>query len=205
MAPLNEDQLEQKRMERKAQIMKAAIKVFADNGVKLTKISMIAKEAGVSHGLVYHYFTSKDEVLYGSLEWAMERNRVAQVFHELNESQLSPLEKIKHFTIFGFTQGELETSSDIFRVVQHLTKSNENDMPDNIYDLVEKSGQFYIESLFPLFAEGQKSGEIIQGDTEELLEIYLTVISGIMADDPTWWRENMDQKVDILLRMITAR
>ncbi|MBP1968365.1 AcrR family transcriptional regulator [Virgibacillus natechei] len=205
MAPLNENQLEQKRMERKAQIMKAALKVFADNGVKLTKISMIAKEAGVSHGLVYHYFTSKDEVLYESLEWAMERNRVDQVFHELNESQLSPLEKIKQFTIFGFTQGELEVSSDIFRVVQHLAKSNENDMPDNIYDLVKKSGQFYIESLFPLFAEGQKSGEIIQGDTEELLEIYLTVISGIMADDPTWWRENMDQKVDILLRMITAR
>src|SRR5699024_3411110 len=203
MAPLNEEQLEQKRLERKIQIMRAAIKVFADNGVKLTKISMIAKKAEVSHGLVYHYFTSKDEVLYESLEWAMERNRVIQVFHELNESQLSPLEKIKQFTTFIFTEGDTETNSDVFRIIQHLTKSS--DLPDNIYDLVEKSGQFYIESLFPLFAEGQKSGEIIQGDTEELLGIYLIVISGIMADDPTWWRKNIDQKADILLRMISTR
>ncbi|WP_050801661.1 TetR/AcrR family transcriptional regulator [Ornithinibacillus scapharcae] len=72
MAPLNEEQLKDIRDERKQQIMSAAIKVFAENGIKLTKISMIAKEAGVSHGLVYHYFSSKEEVLYESLEWAME-------------------------------------------------------------------------------------------------------------------------------------
>ncbi|GAK00210.1 MULTISPECIES: TetR/AcrR family transcriptional regulator [unclassified Geomicrobium] len=50
MAPQNKEQLDQKKHERKAQIMRAAIKVFAENGIKLTKISMIAKEAKVSHG-----------------------------------------------------------------------------------------------------------------------------------------------------------
>ena len=71
MTPLQEDQLKDIRDERKKQIMRAAIKVFAENGIRLTKISNIAKEAGISHGLVYHYFESKEELLYESLHWGM--------------------------------------------------------------------------------------------------------------------------------------
>ncbi|WP_227004009.1 TetR/AcrR family transcriptional regulator [Salicibibacter halophilus] len=203
MAPLNNEQIEQKKNERKAQIMRAAIKVFADNGIKLTKISMIAKEAKVSHGLVYHYFNSKDEILSESLEWAIEEKKADQVFHDLKESQNSPLEQIKQFTQFAFTESDTEITSSVFRIMQNLSSSN--GLPDHLKDLVEKAGQFYIESLYPLFYEGQKTGEIIQGDTEELLGVYLTILSSIMADDPSFWKEHMEWKVEILLRMISAR
>ncbi|QQK76961.1 TetR/AcrR family transcriptional regulator [Salicibibacter cibarius] len=203
MAPLNENQLNQKKAERKEQIMRAALKVFADNGVKLTKISMIAKEAKVSHGLVYHYFDSKDEILYESIEWGTEENRATQVFNDLNESGKSPLEKIKAFTQFAFSESDRWVTQSVFRIMQHLNETN--GLPDHINELVNNAGQFYIEALSPIFREGQKFGEIIQGDTEELLGIYLTVLSGIMADDPSFWKENTEWKVEILSRMISAR
>ncbi|GAB2559455.1 TetR/AcrR family transcriptional regulator [Gracilibacillus alcaliphilus] len=203
MSPINQEQLDQKKAERKEQIMRAALRVFADNGIKLTKISMIAKEAKVSHGLIYHYFDSKEEILYESIEWAMDQNTVAQFFHSLNASEKSPLEKIKEFTQFAFTESDTGTSSMVFRIVQYLNGAN--GLPDHIHELVNKSGQFYIKVLAPLFLEGQKSGEIIQGDTEELLGVYLTVLSSIMADDPSYWKENMERKVSILLRMIEVR
>ena len=44
-------------------ILDAAIRVFARQGFHSTRVSDIADEAGVAYGLVYHYFTSKDEVL----------------------------------------------------------------------------------------------------------------------------------------------
>ncbi|WP_213583534.1 hypothetical protein [Paenibacillus sp. J2TS4] len=47
-------------------------------------------------------------------------------------------------------------------------------------------------------------GEIIQGDTEELLEVYLSVISGLMTENVQWGSQDLDSKVNILLRMITA-
>ncbi|EZH64852.1 hypothetical protein DH09_20275 [Bacillaceae bacterium JMAK1] len=203
MTPLNKEQLDQKKNERKAQIMRAAIKVFAENGIKLTKISMIATEAKVSHGLVYHYFNSKDEILYASLDWAIEEHRSAKLFQELSDNEFSPLEQIKQFTQYAFTESDTEINNGVFRIIQNLSSSS--DLPEHLEEFVEKAGQFYIKSLYPLFIAGQESGEIIQGDAEELLGVYLTVLSGIMADDPAFWKENTEYRVDILLRMFSER
>jgi AcrR family transcriptional regulator len=50
-------------VEKRRQILDAAIRVFARQGYHATRVSDIADEAGVAYGLVYHYFRSKDEVL----------------------------------------------------------------------------------------------------------------------------------------------
>ena len=39
------------------------MRVFARNGFHASRVGDIAEEAGVAHGLLYHYFRSKDEVL----------------------------------------------------------------------------------------------------------------------------------------------
>ncbi|HEX7293643.1 MAG TPA: TetR/AcrR family transcriptional regulator [Solirubrobacterales bacterium] len=50
-------------VDKRRQILDAAIRVFARQGFHATRVSDIADEAGVAYGLVYHYFNSKDEVL----------------------------------------------------------------------------------------------------------------------------------------------
>lgn len=50
------------RDSRRADILRAAAKLFARSGLSDTKIGDIAREAGLSHGLVYHYFPSKEAV-----------------------------------------------------------------------------------------------------------------------------------------------
>jgi TetR/AcrR family transcriptional regulator, fatty acid metabolism regulator protein len=44
-------------------ILDAAVRVFARQGFHICRVSDIADEAGVAYGLVYHYFSSKDEIL----------------------------------------------------------------------------------------------------------------------------------------------
>jgi TetR/AcrR family fatty acid metabolism transcriptional regulator len=44
-------------------LVDAAVRVFARNGFRGSRVGDIAEEAGVAHGLLYHYFRSKDEVL----------------------------------------------------------------------------------------------------------------------------------------------
>jgi AcrR family transcriptional regulator len=51
------------RVGRREELLAAAVRVFAQKGYHTCRVSDIAEEAGVSHGLVYHYFASKDEVL----------------------------------------------------------------------------------------------------------------------------------------------
>ena len=50
-------------VEKRRQILDAAIHVFARKGFHHCRVSDVADEAGVAYGLVYHYFDSKDEVL----------------------------------------------------------------------------------------------------------------------------------------------
>ena len=50
-------------VDKRRQILDAAVRVFARQGFHATRVSDIADEAGVASGLVYHYFRSKDEVL----------------------------------------------------------------------------------------------------------------------------------------------
>ena len=50
-------------IDKRRNILDAAVRVFARQGFHSTRVSDIADEAGVAYGLVYHYFNSKDEVL----------------------------------------------------------------------------------------------------------------------------------------------
>jgi TetR/AcrR family fatty acid metabolism transcriptional regulator len=49
--------------EKRRVILDAAVRVFARRGFHASRVGDIAEEAGVAHGLLYHYFSSKDEVL----------------------------------------------------------------------------------------------------------------------------------------------
>lgn len=49
--------------ERKSEIVDAAEKLFAKNGIANTAVSAIVKELNVAQGLFYYYFKSKDDVI----------------------------------------------------------------------------------------------------------------------------------------------
>ncbi len=49
--------------DRRGALLDAAVRVFARKGFRAARVGDIAAEAGVAHGLLYHYFRSKDEVL----------------------------------------------------------------------------------------------------------------------------------------------
>ena len=49
--------------EKRRLILDAAVRTFARNGYHATRVGDIAEEAGVAYGLVYHYFSSKEDLL----------------------------------------------------------------------------------------------------------------------------------------------
>jgi AcrR family transcriptional regulator len=50
-------------MDKKEQILQAALKLFVEFGFHGTPTSRIAKEAGVSNGTLFHYYKTKDELV----------------------------------------------------------------------------------------------------------------------------------------------
>jgi TetR/AcrR family fatty acid metabolism transcriptional regulator len=49
--------------EKRRLILDAAVHVFAHKGYHTSRVGDIAEQAGVAHGLLYHYFASKEELL----------------------------------------------------------------------------------------------------------------------------------------------
>jgi AcrR family transcriptional regulator len=49
--------------DKRKQLLDAAVRVFARRGYHGSRVGDIAEEAGVAHGLLYHYFSSKEDVL----------------------------------------------------------------------------------------------------------------------------------------------
>jgi AcrR family transcriptional regulator len=71
MSPRTIEQNEALRAESHGRILECALGLFARHGYDRTSVAMIAEAAGVSHGLVYHYFPSKDELLRAIFERSM--------------------------------------------------------------------------------------------------------------------------------------
>ena len=63
MAPKTPLQFKEIREEKKALIMDVALEQFANVGFHATTIDQIARHAGISKGLIYNYFRSKDDLL----------------------------------------------------------------------------------------------------------------------------------------------
>ena len=55
--------MSERAADRRRELLDAAVRVFARKGFRAARVGDIAEEAGVAHGLLYHYFRSKDEVL----------------------------------------------------------------------------------------------------------------------------------------------
>ena len=61
--PRTPEQFEEIRKEKRLLIKKTALQLFAENGYENSTISSIAQAAGISKGLMYNYFKSKEELL----------------------------------------------------------------------------------------------------------------------------------------------
>src|ERR1700739_5023352 len=59
--------------DKRERILDAAVRIFAKKGFYATRVSEVAKAAGVADGTIYLYFSSKDELLVSLFEDRVER------------------------------------------------------------------------------------------------------------------------------------
>ncbi|HLZ21845.1 MAG TPA: TetR/AcrR family transcriptional regulator [Ktedonobacterales bacterium] len=65
--------------DRRNQLIETALRLFAEKGMEKTTIKDIAEAAGVAQGLLYHYYRSKDDLLWaivGKYNPAMEMGQI---------------------------------------------------------------------------------------------------------------------------------
>ncbi len=73
-------------------ILDAAVRVFATKGYHTSRVGDIAEEAGIAHGLLYHYFKSKEEVL--QTVFRENWSALLEAFARIEGSAEPPLEQL---------------------------------------------------------------------------------------------------------------
>jgi AcrR family transcriptional regulator len=74
--PKSEEQLERVREESRERILQTALALFARQGYERTPIRAIAREAGISQGLMYNYFEGKEQLLRAIFARSMAEARM---------------------------------------------------------------------------------------------------------------------------------
>ena len=78
--------------QKRAQILKSAARVFAREGFDRASMTQLARECGISKANIYHYYDSKDAILFDILETYLRELR--DLICGLEMDGLSPPEKL---------------------------------------------------------------------------------------------------------------
>jgi AcrR family transcriptional regulator len=138
-------------VDRRRQILDAAIRVFARQGFHHCRVSDIADEAGVAYGLVYHYFKSKEQVLN---ELFTERwSLLLAATEEVDRKERSPREKlaaVAEFIIESYRHEPELMKVIIVEVTREANTFGQKHLPEirQAYDSIAK-----------IVSDAQRSGE----------------------------------------------
>ena len=137
-------------IDKRRNILDAAIMVFARQGFHSTRVSDIADEAGVAYGLVYHYFNSKDEVLNElfSERWSLLLAAIGEA-DASSESPRSKLAAVAAFIVDSYRHNPELMKVIIVEVTRAANSFGRTHLPEirRAYDSIAK-----------IVADGQKQG-----------------------------------------------
>lgn len=180
MSPRSKIQFEEIRKEKTELILSAALRLFASKGFHSTTISHITHEAGISKGLVYNYFESKEAILFRLIENytyiidsminpdndnEITSPEMEEFFHKLTQSMIKERDYWKLYT-------QLTTQEEVYRL--YLSK----------IDPVQSSS---FALLFRYFKDRF-------ADPEEELLLFTSVIKGfsmLMVYNPQFYSQEL--------------
>jgi AcrR family transcriptional regulator len=168
---------------KRKRLLDAAVRVFARTGYHGSRVGDIAEEAGVAHGLLYHYFSSKEEVLqtifrenWGEL---IARFRAVEAADEPASEKLEGIAKILLRTWRNDPDLVTVMVREVARSPQLQTQVVEVREAFAIVQRVVEQGQR--EGLFRKDVDARLASWILYGGLEEVLTGW--VLGGLPADD----------------------
>jgi AcrR family transcriptional regulator len=142
--PRTPEQFEKIRSEKKEVILEAALRVFSADGYHNSSISKVSKEAGISKGLMYNYFKSKEELL---------KILIGSLLDEENKRAMEILEK----PVSDETMTELiQTSTQILKKSPlkwklYLNMANQPEVIDIVMEHFSSSRMLWFNKLMEYF------------------------------------------------------
>jgi AcrR family transcriptional regulator len=169
--PRTEAAYQQIRSEQRQRILHGAWTVFSRGGLAAT-MADVAAAAGVSQGLAYRYFASKDELFRSLVEEAM---RAAGDEPTIPEIPGTPGERLQ-FLVRGLVEHRRDRPH-FFELLDHVL--TDEGTPPMLLALVRRRGQMFVDVLRQLIVEAQATGEAAPDDPDQLVCAVFACLEGL--------------------------
>ena len=172
--PRTKETFEAMRETTKQKIEITALALFARKGLSV-KVGEIAKAAGVSQGLMYSHYSSKDELIFELIKQAatISGEYVMNVASSVNTA----VQKIKNITeIMCRMFIEAPVGIDYFMFMVQVGMSSLIPKEKIVYN---EQLQNPAETLAGIIIQGQNENTVVSGEPFQLSVVYWAVVQGL--------------------------
>lgn len=163
---------EDKKEQRRKDIINAGLDLFVTKGYSATKISDIASAANMSMGLLFHYFESKEKLYEELIKIGLQGMK-----YPMSIQSSSALEFIEIFTEQLFISVKNDISiAKIFALMADAQRSE--GIPKHIKSMVFQVDT--IKEFIAIIEKGQQDGDFRTGNPLTLSYAFWCSIQGIM-------------------------
>ncbi len=160
---------EQKEEKRK-RILLTGLDLFVSKGVHATKVTDIAKNVGMSTGLMFHYFSSKEELFFTLIDIGLNNSNM-----KLEDEYVSAIdffEKMAENIINGISKDDNTAKMFVFMA----QSANEEILDDEIRHKIKWRNINFTERII---LQGQEEGTIREGNSTALSVAFWSAIIGV--------------------------
>ncbi|NDY55765.1 TetR/AcrR family transcriptional regulator [Desulfovibrio sulfodismutans] len=172
----NQEQNQLQRDTQRARILSSSLRLFVSRGFAATRITDIAAETGISSGLLYHYFQSKDDMLVALLQESLPKMDAAA--RDLEAMELPVADKIRlalRLLIRGI-QENAETGK--FHLLVALVSASEA-LPDAARQILARHAHGPYQIMERIFAKGQAEGSVRSGNPRDMAMLFWALVKGL--------------------------
>ena len=198
---------QRRKEERPAEITRAALEAFAEHGYAATRVDDVAKRAGVSKGLLYLYFKTKEE-LFKAVIRSVVVPRIDALKTAIADTELSAEEFLRG-PFLEFIQKLPDSPARIVVRLMIAEGPKHPDLTAYYYDNVVSGG---MDVLGQLISRGIKNGEFRQSSLDEFPQLMVApVLMSIMwktlfqKHHPLDTDKLLQTHIDLILAAIKTR
>lgn len=133
--------------EKQDRMINAALRVFAQNGYRHASTDVIVKEAGISKGLLFHYFTNKAGLFAFLFDYSVK-------YMLFEFERLVPAKEQDYFIIHKDMQ---RAKLNVLRSYPYMNEFIEKSLGEeqlDLNELIEDSKNTYLDALGKYYAQG---------------------------------------------------
>jgi AcrR family transcriptional regulator len=196
---------QRRKEDRPQEITAAAFAAFAEKGFTATKVEEVARRAGVSKGLLYLYFETK-EALFKAVIRSVVTPRVDELTRTLDSSELSA-EAFIRGPLLAFMQRLPGSPASVVIRLMISEAPKHPDLVNYYWDNVASRG---LAALRRLLDRGVGNGEFRESAVNELPQlliapVMLSIVWGIMFANRSLDTDKLiETHVDMVLAYIRA-